>query len=325
MRTRRLCGLTLAVALAHLAAWQLAAGSPPAFAHAGVRRIELAQAADRAPPAAAPVPAVPPAAGEPPPPPSRPPAPRARPRAGPRPAAAAEAEAAADPPAWPTYATRAPPPLTVHYALVPASGASGEAELAWSRDEQGFTLRLATAPAGRAPREWLSAGGFDRAGLAPVRLAEREKGRDKRAVNFDQAARRVRFSGTTAALEIAPGAQDRWSWVAQLAAIAEAAAAPIAPGTTWQLQVAGLRGELDRWTFRVLGGTGPPAGQGNETSGACPWACPLLHVLREPERPYDVRVEAWLAPGLHHFPAGLQMSTPPGSWSLSLWARDGDP
>jgi hypothetical protein len=186
-------------------------------------------------------------------------------------------------------------------------------------------LRVATAPAGRAPREWVSAGGFDAAGLAPVRLAEREKGRDRRAINFDQAARQVRFSGATQALAIAPGAQDRWSWVAQLAAIAEAAAAPVAPGTTWQLQVAGLRGELDRWTFRVLPAEPLPAGQGSQPSAACARACPLLHLLRQPERPYDLRVEAWLAPGLHHFPAGLQMSAPPGSWSLSLWARDDNP
>jgi hypothetical protein len=210
----------------------------------------------------------------------------------------------------------------VRYALAPASGA---AELAWSRDAQGFTLRMAMAPLGRAARERLSAGGFDAAGLAPVRLVEREKERDKRAVNFDQAAHQVRFSGSTATLAIAPGAQDRWSWVAQLAAIAEAAAAPIGAGTTWQLQVAGLRGELDRWTFRVLDDAAPPTGPGNETSTACPWACPLLHVLKEPERPYDLRVEAWLSPALHHFPAGLQMSTPPGSWSLSLRARGDDP
>jgi hypothetical protein len=29
-----------------------------------------------------------------------------------------------------------------------------------------------------------------------------------------------------------------------------------------------------------------------------------------------------LSPSLHHLPAGLRMSTPPGPWSLSLWQRD---
>jgi hypothetical protein len=48
----------------------------------------------------------------------------------------------------------------------------------------------------------------------------------------------------------------------------------------------------------------------------------LLHVLRAPEQPYDLRIEAWLSPSLHHLPAGLRMSTPPGPWSLSLWLSD---
>ena len=51
-----------------------------------------------------------------------------------------------------------------------------------------------------------------------------------------------------------------------------------------------------------------------------PWRAPsLLHVLREPERPYDLRIEAWLLPALHFLPAGLRMSTPPGTWAQSLW------
>jgi hypothetical protein len=319
MRARRLCGLTLAVALAHAIGWRLAVGAPPARppVRAVVHWIEPArtEAAASVSPAHAQAPV--------------PPAPRAR---GAVARAHANAGAArplpapvpADPDAaqWPTYPTRPPPPLALRYALTPASGAAGDAEIDWANDGRGFTLRVATAPAGRAAREWVSAGGFDAAGLAPVRLSEREKGRDKRAVNFDQAARQVRFSAAPQALAIAPGAQDRWSWVAQLAAIAEAAGAPVAPGTTWQLQVAGLRGELDRWTFRVLGDAPPP---GNEVSAGCARACPLLHVLREPERPYDLRVEAWLAPGLHHFPAALQLSTPPGGWSLSLQALEGGP
>jgi hypothetical protein len=44
----------------------------------------------------------------------------------------------------------------------------------------------------------------------------------------------------------------------------------------------------------------------------------LLHVLREPARPYDLRVEAWLAPALHHLPVLLRLSTPPSAWAMSL-------
>jgi len=308
------------VALAHALVWQMATGDGrrPTAARPALRRVTLVAAPGPAP--APPIDAR-----------GRPPAHEAAPSAARRaPGAhgAAPGAVAARPPtpagppeAWPTYRTRTPPPLAVHYALAPASGPEGEAELDWTHDAQGFTLRLSTTPPGRPAREWLSTGGFDAAGLAPLRLAEREKARDRRAVNFDQAAREVRFSGSTRTLPIAPGAQDRWSWIAQLAAIAEAAPRPVAPGTTWRVQVAGLRGELDAWTLRVLDDAAPPA----ELPPGCARDCALLHVLKEPEHPYDLRVEAWLDPGLHHFPAGLRLSTPPSSWSLALWARPSGP
>ncbi|MGN6524829.1 MAG: hypothetical protein ACTHL8_00435 [Burkholderiaceae bacterium] len=228
--------------------------------------------------------------------------------------------------AWPVYPTRPPPATTLGYAMAvalppaggrPGSSEAGRATIAWTRDARGFALLVATAPDGRPGREWRSTGGFDGAGLAPERLAERQRGRDRRVVDFDRGAARVRFSAAAGARATAPGVQDRWSWIAQLAAIAEARARggrPVAPGTRWTLQVAGLRGDLDRWEFRVLDADA-------ETPGDLPEAVrvpPLLHVLREPARPYDLRVEAWLAPALHHLPARLRLSTPPSAWAMSL-------
>ena len=199
----------------------------------------------------------------------------------------------------------------------------GEAALEWVTDGHAFALRLAAAVQGRPPRDWESTGVFDAAGVAPLRLVERERGRDKRSINFDRDTGRVRFSGAPGAPAIAPGAQDRWSWVAQLAAIAEAGARRGRLAGPWHLQVAGLRGGLELWTFRVLPPGDPPPElvlQRNELSASGDRAPALLHVLRAPSRPYDLRIEAWLSPSLHHFPAGLRMSTPPGPWSLSLWA-----
>ena len=332
------------VLLLHALAWCLAAGGPPAFApaRAGVQgpatvsvpqgaRVPFTLAgagAARAAPLHAdegPAPAAPtrPAAGS----------PHARATPAPRPLAGeggARRVGAAHAPPWPVYATQPPPTTVLHYALSqrPGSAASaasgGEANLAWTRAGDTFALRLALAPADRPPRDWESSGRLDATGVAPLRLVEREHGRDRRTINFDREAGRVRFSGASGALDIAPGAQDRWSWVAQLAAIAEAGAQHGRPAGPWDLQVAGLRGELERWTFRVipLGEPPPELGlQGNELSGPRNRAPALLHVLRAAERPYDLRIEAWLSPSLHHFPAGLRLSTPPGPWSLALWQR----
>ena len=373
MRALRLCGLTLAVVAAHLIAWRIALGgwTLPMPARAGVRWISMAPTMQRgAVPTPAPAPATAPAAFErqlaaspaPEPefaatidrdavaPPPRPHSPIAiaQARAG---DGGRARHAGAPAPMQAIYPTRAPPSAHLRYALVSgdahaSAAAPGTASLDWARDAANFSLRVAFEPGHAAAREWVSAGGFDAAGVAPTRLAERERGRDKRAINFDRADGRVRFSGATLAQPLAPGTQDRWSWIAQLAAIAEAAgttadergagrdpgsgrvASTNAPrrrihaGTTWAIEVAGLRGEMERWVFRVLPDTGlpPEAGpQRHDSSGAAGRAPDLLHVVREPERPYDLRVEAWLSPALHHLPAGLRMSTPPGSWSIALW------
>jgi hypothetical protein len=345
MRTRRLCGLTLVVLMLHALGWRIACGGPAPFAsaRAGVHALQIVSVPQgaRVPSARAAPGATPPARASTGPPlalasalvhtapaPGRPHArvtPARRALAGDggsRPAALAPA------PPWPIYATQPPPSATLHYVLVQHLGATGSteggADVEWTNSGDGFSLRVATAPADRPAREWQSTGRFDHAGLAPLRLVERERGREKRAVNFDPDGRNVRFSGASGVLAIEPGAQDRWSWVAQLAAIAEAGARRGELAGPWDLQVAGLRGELERWTFQVLPPGDPPpqlTSRGSELSTSGDRAPALLHVLRATQRPYDLRIEAWLSPSLHHFPAGLRMSTPPGPWSLALWQR----
>ena len=316
----------------HAIAWQIAVGGLPSFApaHSGVHRFALVSVPQAAQvPATTSQPAVeglhgPAVAGA---------QERPRPRvtsAHRAPTGAGGALRRAPPGAdeWPVYPTRPPPSTTLRYALVQGGRASapgvGSAELEWRRDGAAFSLRFATAVGDRPPREWQSTGTFDTAGVAPLRFVERERGRDKRALSIDRDGGRVRFSGASGAPAVAPGVQDRWSWVVQLAAIAEAGARQGQVPTRWDLQVAGLRGELERWTFRVLPRGDPPpelAPQGNQLSAPGNRAPALLHVLRAAERPYDLRIEAWLSPSLHHLPAGLRMSAPPGAWSLALWQR----
>ena len=309
------------VLAAHVLAWQFAVGGWPllAPARAGVTRVALvsvtaraqvpvtsSDAAISATHAAAP----------------------ARARVTPAGGGGTLRHAPRDARAWPVYATRAPPSTTLRYALVQAgaaASAAGVAELEWRRAADAFSLRLATAVDDRPPREWQSTGTFDAAGVAPLRLVEREKGRDRRTVSFDRERGVVRFSGAPDTPAVAAGAQDRWSWIVQLAAIVEAGSQRGERRSRWDLQVAGLRGELERWTFRALPpGDLPPElrPQGNELSALDDRAPALLHVLRAPEQPYDLRIEAWLSPSLHHLPAGLRLSTPPGPWSMSLWLRN---
>jgi hypothetical protein len=73
--------------------------------------------------------------------------------------------------------------------------------------------------------------------------------------------------------------------------------------------VASPRGEVDRWRFNVVDDSAravPDAGRAE------------LHLLREPERPYDTRAEVWLAADVDYLPTALRLSTLPGSETLSF-------
>jgi len=215
---------------------------------------------------------------------------------------------------WPRLATRIPPSVELHYqsTLTLKSGTwHGDASLSWHTEASAYALHVSLATDGRAGHDWQATGRFDAEGLAPDELVEREDGHGRRALRFDRATHEVRFPGHLPPRTVVPGAQDRWSWIAQLAAIAEAhAGAAVPAGTHWPLEVAGLRGELDVWDIEVIG-TEAAADEAGR-------ARPLLHVVRVPTHPYDLRIEAWLAAELHHFPVELRLETPPSRWGLSL-------
>ena len=209
----------------------------------------------------------------------------------------------AEPP--PVYATRPPAAATLHYALR-RGDVHGEAMLRWQPDAAGYELTLqATLPQG-AVLEQHSQGGFDDAGLAPLRLTDRRRGRAVQAVNFSRPQGRITFSGPRWEYALVPGMQDRLSWIVQLVSIA--AAGSIAPGDEVALQVVGARGATARWRFRV--DTRSPAG--------------VLHLVREPEHLYDLRLELWLDPAQGHWPTRMRQAQVPGGEVLD-WVLEAGP
>ena len=217
------------------------------------------------------------------------------------PAAAAAALPGSAPP--PRYATRLPPPATLQYSLQrEAPGAEGraglQAELRWRPADTRYTLTLGFGAVG-----WASVGGLDGDGVAPERHVETRRGREVRAANFRREAGptggRITFSGPAVEYALLPGAQDRLSWMLQLPAVLEADPALGQPGRELQIFVAGVRGDAGWWTFTVVG-RGPaelPAGT----------VADAIHLQREPQRPYDTRVDVWLDPARHHLPVRVRL------------------
>jgi hypothetical protein len=206
--------------------------------------------------------------------------------------------AAAGGTAPPVYPTRLPPAVTLQYAVqregaVRAGGL--QAELRWRPADDGrYELTMSLAATG-----WASVGMVDEHGLAPERQVETRRGREVRAANFQRDSGRITFSGPQLEFPLLPGAQDRLSWLLQLAAVLEANPGLAGAGGEVTLFVAGPCGDAGPWTFKSQGAETAelPAGA---TAGA-------VHLRRSPDRPYDTRVDVWLDPARHHLPVRLRL------------------
>ncbi|QPF71934.1 DUF3108 domain-containing protein [Roseateles sp. DAIF2] len=204
------------------------------------------------------------------------------------------------------------PPPTLHWLYRLRQGdEDGAARLQWQRNPDQYQARLERELPGRALPAWSSRGGFDAAGLAPERFAEQRGERERQAINFRREQGLISFSASRAQLALPPGAQDRLSWMLQLAALLEADAALRQPGARLSLPVAGQRGELNEWQFEVLE-------REDLTLPVGPISA-ALRLRREALGPYDARIEVWLDPARHYLPVRLRHSLGETQrWELEL-------
>ncbi|MEI8267162.1 MAG: DUF3108 domain-containing protein [Betaproteobacteria bacterium] len=219
------------------------------------------------------------------------------------------ATAADDDPPPPVYSTRVPPPFRMSYAL--RRGAlSGQAELTLLRAGTGYELELKGTALGLEVLGLRSQGGLGPHGLMPERFVDRRRGKDRLAANFDHGAGRITYSGSAASQPLRLGAQDRLSWMVQLAAVLEAAPARHGAGSRIALSVSGARADVDTWTFIVQ-----DRQRLNLPGGA---VVDALRLMREPRRPYDTQVEVWMDPAQHHLPVRARLTVLPGGETLEL-------
>ncbi|MFO1271293.1 MAG: DUF3108 domain-containing protein [Rubrivivax sp.] len=202
----------------------------------------------------------------------------------------------------PTYATQPPPAARLRFEMR-RGGLRGSAELVWQPAAEGYEATLEATAFALPVISWTSQGRFDAAGLAPERFLDKRLRRSPQAAHFRRDQGRITFSGPSVEYPLVAGAQDRLSWMLQLAAIV--AADPLrqaAAGGRITMFVVGARGDADLWTFE----TGEresldlPAGP---VAGA-------LHLRRQPRKPYDTEVDVWLDPQRHWLPVKLRLAIP---------------
>ena len=207
----------------------------------------------------------------------------------------------------PLYPTALPPPALLRYGLRRGES-SGSAVLSWEPvpAEGSYRLQLDGWLDGSLLMTQISSGGFDVAGLAPTRFTERRPRSGARAVNFQRERGIVSFSGPSFVHPLQAGMQDRLSWIVQLAGIVAADPQRSPAGAQTQLIVVGPRGDADSWVF-VSAGMQSAAG-----------ALPAVLLVREPRKPYDLRIEVWLDPSRHHLPSRARLGTWPAGAVLEL-------
>jgi Protein of unknown function (DUF3108) len=197
----------------------------------------------------------------------------------------------------PQYRTEIPPAMTLHYHMH-RGALRGSGELTWRPGAKGYVARLDGRIAGFSILTWVSEGGFDAAGLAPVRYTDKRRGKSELAANFQRGAGKITFSGPSTEYPLLPGSQDRMSWMIQIAAIASADPKRLATGARLAMYVVGARGDAEVWAFKV---------QGVEDVATGDNPVQAIKLVREPRKPQDTRVEVWLAPSLHYLPVRARL------------------
>ena len=225
----------------------------------------------------------------------------------------------------PVYATQVPAPTTLRYAVqrLAAGGAvvrpetAAEAVLQWRHDGTHYLASLSISGTRRPLLEQSSSGSFDANGLAPERFVDRRRGRLVGAAHFRRDSGRISFSGPSHDFPAWPGAQDRLTWLPQLVAVVAVAAAGPVSGQAMPNEisvfVADARGLARLWVFQSLGVETVPGPSG---------PAQVLHLLRAPPRPDDLRVEVWLDPSRDFWPLRLTQTAPFGGATLDLQLRE---
>ena len=204
----------------------------------------------------------------------------------------AAAPASADDEPVPLYRTQLPPAKTLRYE-VSRGRLRGTGELLWQPQGDRYELKLDFKLSGLTILSQSSAGSFDAAGIAPLRFTDQRPRRGTTAANFQRSIDKITYSGSQSEFALKPGAQDRLSWMLQLAAIVSAEPQLAAPGVKVVMYVTGSRGDAGVWVFRSIG---------PESVDARGGAIDALKFVREPREPYDTTIQVWLDPKQSHLP-----------------------
>ena len=208
----------------------------------------------------------------------------------------------------PHYRSKMPPALTLRYEM--QKGAlQGTGDLFWRPQGERYELKLEARVSGLAVLTQVSSGGFDAAGLAPQRFTDKRLARSMTAANFQRTADKITYSGASETFALRAGAQDRLSWMIQLAAIVAGEPQLAKAGAKVVMFVTGSHGDAGVWSFKCFGLEAVSTRNGSLDA---------IKFVREPRDAHDTTVQVWLAPQQHDLPVRATQKSGPNDDGYEL-------
>ncbi|WP_150611210.1 DUF3108 domain-containing protein [Pandoraea terrigena] len=199
-----------------------------------------------------------------------------------------------------------PPSATMKYDAYMNGVRNQTGELQWVNANGHYRLRVAVPIIFFGTFEFISEGGFDVNGIAPSRYVEKRGRRAEYVSEFHRdGTPTLHFSRSGQSVPLAPGAQDRFSVMMQLASYARGNPERYAQvGVTHEFTVVDTDSS-EVWPVQYVGSETLPTPQGYiETR----------HFTRLPRKAGDERrVDIWLAPSLNWMPVRVKQIEPSGN------------
>lgn len=189
---------------------------------------------------------------------------------------------------------------TAQQGAQPLQGVFGE--LVWLQDGSQYDLKLAWTFLFKTLRSQHSIGRIGPTGIEPLRFSDTRK--TELVSQLDRDKGQVVFSSNAPSVMLLAGAQDRLSVVLQLGALMAGDPTRYPPGAVIAVQTVGPR-DAEIWTFNV---------EGEEELSVPAGDFKARKLTRNPRKPFDDKIELWLAPVLGWLPVRIRQTQTNGDF-----------
>ena len=193
-----------------------------------------------------------------------------------------------------------PPPAELTFNAIgvrkDGSSLSGSGTMSWRHDGQRYTLDTEISVLVFTLAKNRSEGELGALGIAPNLYVEKRFGRSETNTHFQQQARLISFSASTATFPTNGGEQDRGSWIWQLASLGRGNPSKFETGLDMEMSVASAKG-VDAWRIRVSGKEQLKLPDGEVSA----WRLSVVPGAQS----FDKQFDLWLAPERQWYPVRI--------------------